>query len=293
MRPDAYGKKIKDHPLFLLLAVFALILIIVPALAPMIAPNDPLQTDYQNAMVFFHRNYLLGTDQIGRCILSRLIWGGRSTLLITFSVIGIISVAGSALGMAAGYFGGWTDFIISKVTDMALAIPSTVFIIAVVSVLGTGKKNTILAMSLVGWTEYCRVMRALVLAEKNNKYVEAAKIGGSSEREIMGRLILPNTIPYLIVNIAQDIGATILTLSGLSLLGLSAQPPQPEWGFMLSEGRKYIQSAPWLIIYPGLMIVLYVVIFNLLGDSLRDILDPRFTKEKKKRRSMKTWLEKN
>ncbi len=181
--------------------------------------------------------------------------------------------------------------LITRFTDIVMAVPQTVFIIALVSVLGPSLKNTVLAMSLVGWTENCRVARALVLSVKENRYIEEARLGGLSRGQIIHRVVMPNIIPYLIVNITQDIGSTLLTLSGLSLLGLSSQPPIPEWGFMLSEGRKFIQSAPWLIIYPGLIIVLHVIVFNLLGDSLRDILDPRYEKPKKKWRKMKTWLE--
>jgi len=156
-------------------------------------------------------------------------------------------------------------------------------------VLGPGLHHTVMAMSLVGWTEYFRVARALVLSVRENQFVQEARMGGLRNRQVVRRVILPNIIPYLLVNITQDIGAQLLTLSGLSLLGLSSQPPTPEWGFMLSEGRKFIQSAPWLIIYPGLTIVLHVVVFNLLGDSLRDILDPRYVRKKTNRKELLKW----
>lgn len=213
-------------------------------------------------------------------------------MVITFSVIAIVTIVGSMLGMLSAFLGGWVDFVFTKFTDMLLAIPQTVFVIAMVSILGAGIGNTIIAMAVVGWTEYYRVSRVLVLAQKKNQYVLTARLSGFSEWKIMSKLIFPNVFPYLLVNITQDIGGIILSLSGLSLLGLSARPPAPEWGFMLSEGRKYIQSAPWQIVYPGLVIMLYVIIFNLLGDRLRDILDPRFVLEKKNRRKLKEWLEK-
>lgn len=182
--------------------------------------------------------------------------------------------------------------LITRITDIVMALPATVFVIALVTVLGPSLRHTVLAMSLVGWTEYCRVSRALVLSVKENEYVEMAKLGGLTRAQIIRRVIMPNIVPYLLVNITQDIGNNLLTLSGLSLLGLSSQPPTPEWGFMLSEGRKFIQSAPHLIIWPGMTIVLNVVVFALLGDSLRDILDPRYEKPKRKWRKMKTWLTK-
>ncbi len=268
---------------FMTMAVLAVILILVPIFAPYIAPHDPLATDYSNSLVSGSREYPFGTDQIGRCILSRLIWGGRTSLLIVFWVILIMAFVGITLGVISGFLGGWVDMLITRFTDIVMAVPSTIFVIALVTVLGASLKHTILAMSLIGWTEYCRVTRALVLSLKQNKYVEMARLGGMSIGQVIVNMIIPNIMPYLLVNLTQDIGSTLLTLSGLSLLGLSSQPPTPEWGFMLSEGKKYIQSAPWLILYPGLIIVLHVIVFNLLGDSLRDILDPRYEIRKKEK----------
>lgn len=281
MRTHPYLRKMLHHKAFLLWAVLALVLVLIPIAAPLIAPHDPLAPDYTHSLQAGSRTYPFGTDQIGRCILSRLIYGGRTSLLIVFWVVVIISTIGILLGIIAGFCGGKVDMLITRFSDIVMAIPSMVFIIALVSVLGPGLHHTVLAMSLVGWTEYCRVSRALVLSVKENNYVQQARMGGLSDLQIIRRVIFPNIAPYLLVNITQDVGSQLLTLSGLSLLGLSSQPPTPEWGFMLSEGRKFIQSAPWLIIYPGLIIVLHVVVLNLLGDSLRDILDPRYEKKKK------------
>ena len=286
---NIYVKKALRSPSFMILLTLAVILILIPVFAPQIAPHDPLVTDYSSSMVEHSAEYPLGTDQIGRCILSRLIWGGRTSMLIVFWVVAIVAVVGILLGVLAGFMGGWVDMLITRVNDIVVAIPSTVFVIALVSVLGPSLHNTVLAMSLVGWTEYCRVSRALVLSVRENNYVDMARMGGLNEAQVIRRVILPNVVPYLLVNITQDIGANLLTLSGLSLLGLSSQPPTPEWGFMLSEGRKFITSAPHLILWPGMCIVLHVVIFNLLGDSLRDILDPRHERANTKRRKMKQW----
>ena len=285
-----YVKKALHNREFMLLLFLAIILVLIPVFAPQLAPHDPIANDYAHAMNPGSREYPFGTDQIGRCILSRLVWGGRTSLLIVFVVVFIVSVIGIILGITAGFFGGWVDMLITRFTDIVMALPATVFVIALVSVLGPSLHNTVMAMSLVGWTEYCRVTRALVLAEKENPYVQEARLGGLNRAQIIIRNILPNVFPYLLVNITQDIGNQLLTLSGLSLLGLSSQPPTPEWGFMLSEGKKYIQAAPWLIFYPGLIIVIHVIVFNLLGDSLRDILDPRYTKQRGKERRMKLWL---
>ena len=287
-----YLKKAMKDPQFVIFLILAVVLILVPVFAPFVAPNDPIEPDYSNLLIDHSAKYPLGTDEIGRCMLSRLIYGGRTSLLIVFVVILISSVIGVVLGILAGYAGGKVDMLISRITDIFIAVPQTVFVIALVSVLGSSLKNTILAMSLVSWTEYCRVTRALVLSLKENPYVEEGRLGGMNEFQIILKLILPNVFPYLLVNITQDVGAQLLTLSGLSLLGLSSQPPTPEWGAMLSGGRKFIQANPRMIMYPGLTIVMNVVVFNLLGDALRDVLDPRFVKKKHHFRRMREWLNK-
>ena len=273
---NSYVKRALHNRQFMILLVLAVALILLAVFADKVAPHDPLATNFDQSMVAHSAEYPMGTDQIGRCILSRLIYGGRTSMLIVFRVIAAVSVIGITLGVLAGYLGGWVDLLITRFTDMVMAIPSTVFVIALVSVLNPSLHHTVLAMALVGWTEYCRITRALVLSVRENNYVDEARMGGLSELQVIWRVILPNVFPYLLVNITQDIGSYLLTLGGLSLLGLSSQPPTPEWGFMLSEGRKFITAAPWLIFWPGAVIVLHVVIFNLLGDSLRDILDPRY-----------------
>ena len=271
-----YLQRALHNRLFRFWLFCAILLLLVPVFAEYVAPNDPIANDYENILNPGCAKYPLGTDQIGRCILSRLIYGGRTSLLIVFCVIGLVSVAGIAIGVVAGYVGGRTDMLLTRLMDVVMAIPSTVFVIALVSVLGSSLKHTVLAMSLVGWTEYARISRALVLSLKGNTYIEEARLGGLNEFQIVRRYILPTIAPYLLVNVTQDIGSNLLTLAGLSLLGLASQPPTPEWGFMLSEGRRFIQTCPWLILYPGLTIMLHVVVFNLLGDSLRDILDPKY-----------------
>lgn len=283
---NSYVKRALHNRQFMILLVLAITLILLAVFADRVAPHDPLATNFDQSMVAHSAEYPMGTDQIGRCILSRLLYGGRTSMLIVFRVIAAVSVIGITLGVLAGYLGDWVDLLITRFTDMVMAIPSTVFVIALVSVLNPSLHHTVLAMALVGWTEYCRITRALVLSVRENNYVDEARMGGLSELQVIWRVILPNVFPYLLVNITQDIGSYLLTLGGLSLLGLSSQPPTPEWGFMLSEGRKFITAAPWLIFWPGAVIVLHVVIFNLLGDSLRDILDPRY-ESKKKRRKLK------
>lgn len=270
-----FQKMWKDK-VFCFLFCVAVILIFIPIFASVIAPYDPIKNNYEMILKFYTPEHLLGTDQIGRDILSRLIYGGQTTLLIIGSVIFIVSTIGILLGVVSAYFGGIVDFILNGICEMVLALPETIFVIAFISVLGPSVPNAILAMSLIGWTEYMRVSRSLVLSIKEQQYVESGRMLGFNKWQILYRLVIPNIVPYLIVNMSQDIGSKILTLSGLSLLGLAAQPPTPEWGFMLSEGRGHIQSAPWMIIYPGIVIMIYVIVFNLLGDKIRDILDPKY-----------------
>ena len=197
--------------------------------------------------------YIFGTDQLGRDLFSRILYGGKSSLLIAFTVTAIISSVGILVGTIAGFTGGIFDNLLMRFSDMLMAFPGYIFTIALVSFIGVGLPNMILAMSLTGWTYYARISRSLVLSVKNNVYIEQARL----------------------VNIFQDIGGELLTISGLSLLGLGSPPPTPEWGFMLSEGKDYMYSAPWMLIFPGMVILISVVIFNLLGDCIQDLMNPK------------------
>lgn len=260
---------------FSVMLFLAAVLFLMTAFAPLISPNDPLATDFANRLCQHSAQYPLGTDQLGRCLFSRIIWGARSSLLITFLVVGMVAAIGTSAGILSGYFGGLIDTVLMRVCDMLLAFPGTVFVIALVGVLGPSLLNTVLALTAIGWTKFARVSRSLVMSVKVNDYIAQAKLGGAQQWKIIIYYIIPNVLPSLIVIATLDIGNKLLTLAGLSLLGLGSQPPTPEWGFMLSEGKSFMQTAPWLMLYPGLAILSTVIIFNLLGDSLRDILDPR------------------
>ena len=260
---------------FSVLATFAFIFISFALFAGYLATYDPLESHYTNMLVPPSRDYIFGTDQLGRDIYSRILYGGKSSLLIAFAVTGIVSFSGIFIGTLAGYSGGVFDNILMRVSDMLMAFPGFIFTIALVSFLGIGLPNMILAMSLTGWTFYARISRSLVLSVKNNVYIEQARLGGASNIKILTRYTIPNVLPPLMVNIFQDIGGKLLVISGLSLLGLGSPPPAPEWGFMLAEGKDYMYSAPWMLIFPGLTILVSVVIFNLLGDSIQDLMNPR------------------
>ena len=265
---------LRDRKFMFIFAVTVLF-VLATVFAGRIAPHDPIAQDYEAMLQAPSAAYPFGTDQVGRCLLSRILHGGKSSLLIAIAVTMLMAVIGTVIGLISGYTGGIVDTVLMRITDMLLAFPHIVFVIAIVSVLGTGTMNLIIAMTLISWTMYARVTRSMVMTIRNEDYVEQARLGGASRPAIMFRYIMPNVIPYLVVLITQDIGSNLLTLASLSLLGLGSQPPTPEWGFMLSEGKRYMQTAPWMLLFPGMAILISVIIFNLMGDSLRDILDPR------------------
>lgn len=202
-------------------------------------------------------------------------YGGRYSLLISIVVTFIVAVIGIGIGLVSGYVGGYIDIIIMRFVDLIMSFPYIVFVIVVVSMIGGGLHNLILVMVLINWTNYARVTRSIVISMKNENFINQAKLSGASTLRVMYKYLAPNIFPYLIVLTMQDIANNLLTLSSLSLLGIGVQPPTPEWGLMLGEGKKYIQTAPWILFYPGLVIFICVAIFNLLGESLRDILDPK------------------
>ena len=208
-------------------AAFAVIFLLFALFAGKFAPYDPLETHYTDLLKAPCKQYLLGTDQMGRDIFSRILYGGKTSLLIAFAVTAIISVVGILVGTAAGFWGGAFDAVLMRLSDMLMAFPGSIFTIALVSFLGTGLPNLILAMTLTGWTYYARISRSLVLSIKNNTYIEQARLGGANNFRIMTGYIIPNVMPSLLVNITQDIGSKLLTIAGLSLLGLGSQPPTP------------------------------------------------------------------
>lgn len=219
--------------------------------------------------------HLFGTDKMGRDIYARVLYGARISLASTFVLVLAVFVIGTALGVLAGYFGGWVDAIIMRIADMMIAFPGLVLAIAVAGMLGASMRNAIIAIALVTWPKYARMARSLVLKVRHTDYVYAAIVTGSSTWRMLWKYMLPNTITTLVITAATDIGGMMMELAALSFLGFGAQPPTPEWGSMLNEGRDFMQSAPRLMLYPGLAIFITVVIFNMLGDNLRDILDPR------------------
>lgn len=255
--------------------ILAVSLIVLSLVGPWLAPNDPLATDFLNILQGPSDQYPLGTDHVGRCILSRMLNGARVSLGTTFLMLGLIFFLGISIGTISGITRGLLDTIIMRIADMVLAFPDIVFAIAVAGMLGPGMFNTILALSIVWWTKYAKLTRALVIGAAAKDYMDAGKMAGAGKFKLVTQYMFPNIVSPLIVQLALDIGNMMLALAGLSFLGLGVQPPTPELGNMLSEGREYMQTAPWLLLYPGLAIFTIVVVFNLLGDTVRDYLDPK------------------
>lgn len=253
-------------------ALLALIVLVTLA-GPHLVPNDPLAVDMGERLLPPSLKYPFGTDHLGRCLFSRLVAGGRTTLGIAALVVGTVSLIGIPVGLLSGLTGGRLDAVIMRLADGLAALPEFILAIAVAGFLGPSLTNLMLAIVLVKWISYARVVRGIVLSEREKEYVLAARVGGCSTWKLLFRHLLPQTVSPVVVLAALDIGKVILTVSSLSYLGLGAQPPAPEWGAMLNDGRPYFQTAPQLMICPGVAILLVVMACNLIGDGLRDAMD--------------------
>jgi len=251
----------------------AIIIILIAIFAKEIAPKDPLDAVMDKPLHGPDKTNLLGTDILGRDILSRIIYGTRYSLFMTLVLVAVVFVLGTTLGLIAGYFGGFIDTLIMRLADMMVSFPGIILAIAIAGLLGPSMTNAIIAISAVTWPKYARLSRSMVLKIKKELYVEAARLTGSRNKEILFRYILPNMVTLMLVTAISDIGALMLEISALSFLGFGAQPPIPEWGAMLNEGRTYLAKAPWLMLYPGMAIVIVVVVFNMLGDNIKDLID--------------------
>jgi len=264
-------KERKKLYILIFLSIFILVILIV---LPYLAPNDPLEIDFTRVLSLPDALYPLGGDHLGRCIYSRLLHGARITIGTALLMIASMSLVGIALGALAGFRGGYSDKLVMRLGDILLAFPEIVFVIVIVSALGVGIFNTILALSMIWWVKYSRLTRILVQKEINSNYIHVARMSGAGNIKIFSRYILPNIIPILLVQIFLNIGTIIIALTGFSFLGLGVQPPTPEWGNMLSESRIYIQTAPHLMLYPGILIFVAVMLFNYIGELIRSILTP-------------------
>lgn len=257
---------------FLALAV---LLLMIAAFAEQLCPYDPYAQNLLEAQQPPGISHPLGTDRYGRDMLSRVIIGSTASIYAALLLVAIITVAGTAVGMVCGWFGGKVDALLMRISDIFLAFPGLVFALAVAGVLGGGVQNAMIALGVISWPKFARLARSLTLAQKESDYLMAARLAGSSTPKLLIRHILPNIAGPILVTSVLDIGTMIMELAGLSFLGLGVKPPMAEWGSMISDGRVMLQTAPWMVLAPGGAIFITVMIFNLLGDTIRDYMDPK------------------
>jgi peptide/nickel transport system permease protein len=259
---------------FALIAVFA----VCALLAPVLAPYDPLAQELGSRLQPPSPEHWLGTDSLGRDIASRILFGARISLIIGVVVVVTAGVVGTFIGLVAGYAGGLVDEALMRLTEVFLAFPALILAMAIAGALGPSLTNAIIAIAAVTWAVYARLTRGQILSLRRREFVEAARAIGASRTRIVVRHLLPNALAPIMIQASFDLGSSIIAAAGLSFIGFGAQPPTPEWGVMISEGRNYISTQPWLSLFPGLAILFAVGSFNLLGDGLRDAFDPRLSR---------------
>lgn len=251
------------------------LLMLVALFSEQLAPYDPYAQNLDEALQPPSARHIMGTDRHGRDMFSRVLAGGKTSIYATLALVAAISVFGTVVGTLCGYYGGKVDSIVMRISDVCLAFPGLVFAMAVAALLGGGISNAVLALAVISWPKYSRVARSQTLALKSSPFIHAARLSGNSSTRIILWHILPNILGPILVTAMLDIGTMMMELAGLSFLGLGAKPPMAEWGNMMSSGRSMLQMYPWIVLSPGIGIFLSVVLFNLLGDTVRDYLDPR------------------
>lgn len=264
---------LRKNPLALIGLIIVVALLLVAAFAPLIAPYDPLAQNLSQRLLPPSSKHWFGTDALGRDIFSRIVHGARITLAIVVLVVISVGPVGLLIGTVAGYFGGWVDTVLMRVTDVFLAFPRLVLALAFVAVLGPGIENAVIAIACTAWPPYARVARAETLVIRNADYIAAVRLQGAGHGRIILKHVVPMCLSSVIVRTTLDMAGIILTAAGLGFLGLGAQPPLPEWGAMIATGREFIFDQWWVAAFPGVAICLVALGFNLLGDGLRDVLD--------------------
>ena len=276
-------QKVKKNRIRMKLIVFsglAAALLLITIFAKYICPYDPYAQDLTQAMQPPSAAHLMGTDTYGRDMLSRVLIGAQTSISSTFALVAIITVFGTVVGIFCGYYGGIVDSVMMRISDVCLAFPGLVFAMAVAAILDGGVRNAVIALALISWSKYSRIARGQTLSIKNLPYMQASQLAGDSVLQMIFRHVLPNIAGPILVTSMLDIGTMMMEIAGLSFLGLGAQPPVAEWGSMMSSGRSMLQTYPWIVLSPGLAIFVSVVIFNLLGDTIRDYMDPKNTRSR-------------
>ena len=276
-------QKVKKNRIWMKLIVFAGLaaaLLLITIFAKYICPYDPYAQDLTQAMQPPSAAHLMGTDTYGRDMLSRVLIGAQTSISSTLALVAIITVFGTVVGIFCGYYGGIVDSVMMRISDVCLAFPGLVFAMAVAAILDGGVRNAVIALALISWPKYSRIARGQTLSVKNLPYMQASQMAGDSVLQMIFRHVLPNIAGPILVTSMLDIGTMMMEIAGLSFLGLGAQPPVAEWGSMMSSGRSMLQTYPWIVLSPGLAIFVSVVIFNLLGDTIRDYMDPKNTRSR-------------
>lgn len=271
-------QKVRRNNVKVRLYVFAalvILLLLVTLFANQLAPYDPNAQNLEEALQPPSAQHIMGTDRHGRDLFSRVLVGGQTSIFATLALVVIISVFGTIVGALCGFYGGKLDSMVMRISDVCLAFPGLVFAMAVAALLSGGISNAVIALAVISWPKYSRVARSQTLAMKDGPFVSAARLAGNSSMKTIVRHILPNILGPILVTAMLDIGTMMMELAGLSFLGLGAQPPTAEWGNMMSSGRSMLQIYPWIVLCPGIGIFISVVLFNLLGDTVRDYMDPR------------------
>ena len=264
----------------LVLGVLTLLLLLAVLFARQLCPLDPYAQDYTAVLQPPSAAHPLGTDRFGRDLLARVLAGGQLSIFSSLGLVAIITLVGTAAGVVCGYAGGWADTLLMRLADICLAFPGLVFALALAAVLGGGMANAVFALAVISWPKYARLARNRTLTLQSSTFVAAARLAGGPPWQIIRRHILPNLLGTVLVTAALDIGTMMMELAGLSFLGLGAKIPAAEWGSMMSDGRSMLQTSPWVVLAPGCAIFVTVALFNLLGDALRDVLDPGLQQEK-------------
>jgi len=271
----SFVRRFKGKPAAVLAMAYLMLLILVAILAPVVAPHDPLQPYSDHLLAPPSRQFWLGTDNLGRDIFSRIVFGARISLRVGLISVGIALSIGSMLGISAGYVGGWYGTLVMRLVDILMAIPSIVLALAILATLGPSVTNLMVAVGISSIPTYARLTNGLVLSVKENDYVQAARAAGAGYVRIVFRHIVPNILAPVLVLATLGVAVAIIYAAGMSFIGLGAPPPNPEWGAMLANAQYYVHQAWWMATFPGLAITLTVLSINLVGDAFRDILDPR------------------
>ena len=256
-------------------ATLAVLLLLATIFAKQLCPYDPYAQDLAQALKPPSAAHLMGTDIYGRDMFSRVLIGAQTSISSTFALVAIITIFGTAVGVICGYYGGGVDAFVMRISDICLAFPGLVFAMAVAAILNGGVQNAVIALALISWPKYSRIARSQTLSMKELPYIHASKLAGDTTLQVVFRHVFPNIVGPILVTAMLDIGTMMMEIAGLSFLGLGAQPPVAEWGSMMSSGRSMLQTYPWVVLAPGVAIFVSVVISNLLGDTIRDYMDPK------------------